>query len=63
LRQIFDATNSGAFYHRIQPGLQDAKSAMDDVSPENLIALKEAGLKYISDNQKELDSIIKQILE
>lgn len=62
LKQIFDATESGAFYHRIQPGLQDAKSAMDDVSPENLIALKEAGLKYISDHQKELDVIIQQIL-
>ncbi|MFT6216714.1 MAG: patatin-like phospholipase/acyl hydrolase [Roseivirga sp.] len=62
LKQIFAATESGAFYHRIQPGLQDAKSAMDDVSPENLIALKEAGLKYISDHQKELDVIIQQIL-
>jgi patatin-like phospholipase/acyl hydrolase len=63
LKQIFDATESGAFYHRIQPGLQDAKSAIDDVSPENLIALKEAGLKYISDHQKELDVIIQQILD
>ncbi|PIQ50396.1 MAG: patatin [Cytophagales bacterium CG12_big_fil_rev_8_21_14_0_65_40_12] len=63
LRQIFNAAESSAFYHRIQPGLQDAKSAMDDVSPENLIALKEAGLKYISDNQKELNTIIQQILK
>jgi len=62
LKQIFAATQSGPFYHRIQPGLKEASAQMDDVSSENLAALHQAGLQYISENQASLDAIIKQIV-
>lgn len=63
LKQIFDATSNGQYYHRIQPGLKEAKAQMDDVSDQNLKALHQAGLQYIAENQEQLDNIVKQILD
>ena len=62
LSQIFDATNNSDYYHRIQPGLGEANSQMDDVSAQNLTALHQAGLEYISSNQQALNKIVDQIL-
>lgn len=63
LGQIFDATKSSDYYHRIQPGLGEANSQMDDVSEQNLLALHQAGLQYVSSNQESLDKIVDQILD
>ena len=63
LRQMFKAVKHEDCYHRIQPSLHNANSQMDDVTPENLRALHEAGLVYISQNEDKINKIIEQILE
>lgn len=59
LREIFNATNSGKFYERINPFLGEAESAMDNASKENLQKLKEAG----EDNVKRYDKKLEEIAE
>ena len=63
LKQMFKAVKHEDCYHRIQPSLHNAKSQMDDVSPQNLKALHEAGLVYISNNEEKISKIIDKILE
>lgn len=63
LKQMFKAVKHADCYHRIQPSLHNAKSQMDDVSPQNLKALHEAGLVYISNNEEKISKIIDKILE
>ena len=63
LKQMFKAVKHEDCYHRIQPSLHNAKSQMDDVSPQNLKALHEAGLVYISNNEEKISKIIDRILE
>ncbi|WP_422355397.1 patatin-like phospholipase family protein [Roseivirga pacifica] len=62
LKQMFKAVKKQGSYHRIQPSLHNAKSQMDDVSPQNLNALHEAGLVYIANNEEKINKVIDQIL-
>lgn len=63
LKQMFKAVKHEDCYQRIQPSLHNAKAQMDDVSTENLKALHEAGLVYISNNEDKINKIIDMILE
>ncbi|MGA8854618.1 MAG: patatin-like phospholipase family protein [Christiangramia sp.] len=49
-------------YHRIQPKLVNADSAMDNAQKENLKALHEDGLITVADNKKELDAIVDKLI-
>ena len=62
LKQMFKAVKKQGSYHRIQPSLHNAKSQMDDVSPQNLNAVHEAGLVYIANNEEKINKVIDQIL-
>lgn len=57
LHQIYDAVDCKDQYLRIMPELNNASAEMDDVSSENIRALKEAGELAIETNLKELDRI------
>lgn len=62
LRQIFRVSKSEDYYHRIQFALNEEDSSMDDVRPSNLENLHQLGLDYVKNHQKELNTIIDQIL-
>jgi patatin-like phospholipase/acyl hydrolase len=62
LRKIWETTGTPGNYIRLEPSLYEAKSDMDDASAKNLMALKEAGLKFVSDNDKLLDSIVDKLI-
>lgn len=49
-------------YHRIQPKLINAESAMDNARKENLVALHEDGLLSIAENKPELDNIVDKLI-
>ena len=67
LRQIFDTLSKRdkADYYRFEPELGNANDEMDDASPKNLKALKEAAISFISksDINKQLDEISTKLLE
>ncbi|MCF8277012.1 MAG: patatin-like phospholipase family protein [Flavobacteriales bacterium] len=63
LEKLFDAGGNPSGYIRIEPELHNAKSEMDDASPENLAALKEAGIKFVSDNPDVIKGIIETLLD
>ena len=44
-------------YHRLEPTLLEASSEMDLATPENILRLKDAGLKFVDDNINLLDKI------
>ncbi|MDR6968490.1 hypothetical protein J2X31_002513 [Flavobacterium arsenatis] len=50
-------------YHRLSPNLVHASTEMDDTSPRNIKNLIQDGLKYVSENKKELDLIVKKIIK
>jgi hypothetical protein len=60
LRQIFAASQGR--YVRLEPCLHGADEAMDNACRENLLALYEAGLFYIEQNKKRLDSLVERLL-
>lgn len=62
LSQIFDAAGVPKQFVRIEPKLLHASSAMDDVSKENLAALKEAGQSAAREYDEELDRIVDMIV-
>ena len=62
IRQIYDAVNKPNQYVRISPDLGDANSAMDDASLKNLQALKKAGEKCATDNDKLLTEFAKLLV-
>ncbi|MGA9325617.1 MAG: patatin-like phospholipase family protein, partial [Salegentibacter sp.] len=49
-------------YHRIQPRLVNADSAMDNARKENLTALHEDGLLSIAEHKPELDEIVNKLI-
>ncbi len=55
LEQIFDSVGKKGQYVRIEPQLGQAEPDMDDATPENLMALKEAGEQCARDNAAILD--------
>ena len=66
LRQIFDTLSKQdkADYYRLEPSLGTANNEMDDASTENLKALEDAAIAYISNNDinKKLDEISTKLL-
>ncbi len=50
-------------YYRLEPGLSSADSGMDNVHPDNLEALHQAGLQFVSANEKELNRIAERLTE
>jgi patatin-like phospholipase/acyl hydrolase len=63
LQKLFGAGDNPSGYIRIEPGLHNASPEMDDASPENLAALKEAGNKFVSDNRDMIKGIVDTLLE
>lgn len=57
MKHIFDAINCSNSYYRINPDIGQASIEMDDASPENLKALKEAGLAAALKYDIELEEI------
>lgn len=62
LKQIFEAEDAGENYIRIQPELGMASSEMDDGSPKNLAALREAGTAAAEKNDQLLDQIAERLI-
>lgn len=62
LQQLFDVTDSSSNYYRLEPSRYHASADMDDASRKNLLALEEAGRKYIEDNIDYLDEIIDKLI-
>lgn len=62
LEKLFEAGGNADGYMRIDPGLHNAKSEMDDATPDNLAALKEAGNKFVSDNPEVIKKIVGALL-
>ncbi len=64
LLQLFKAEDVTKQYVRIDPELYTAKADMDDASPRNLAALKEAGTRAseLDDIQDKLDRIVKLLI-
>ena len=60
LEHLFDHASFN--YNRLDPCLHNADHAMDNVNPDNLQALHEAGLHYIEQNKEKLDTIIDQLM-
>jgi len=62
LKQIFDAVDGSQHYLRINAELQIAKPSMDDVSAENLNALKQEGELLAQRFDQQLDSLVDLLL-
>lgn len=64
LKQIFDTLDSADKddYHRVDPDIGLANPEMDDASPENMEALRQASKAYIAENQDELDVIVSKLI-
>jgi patatin-like phospholipase/acyl hydrolase len=60
--KLFDSEDCREQYIRIVPELYDVSHKMDDASAKNIARLKAAGNKYIADNSKQLDEIIKLLV-
>lgn len=50
-------------YYRLEPGLKEACSEMDEATPENINNLYQAGLTYVHDNLDMLEEIAQKILD
>ena len=57
LKQIYDAIELKPHYLRIDPDLGDASTEMDDATPDNLFALKEAGIACSEANANDLSEL------
>jgi len=62
LQKLFEAGGNPHGFVRVEPGLHNANADMDDASLDNLNALKEAGLKYVTDNYELIDDIAQELL-
>ncbi|NEN23102.1 patatin [Cryomorpha ignava] len=64
LMQIFDTMTPSDKndYHRVDPGIGLANPEMDDASPANMEALRQAAKAYIAENQNELDVIVSKLI-
>jgi patatin-like phospholipase/acyl hydrolase len=50
-------------YYRLEPGLKEACSEMDEATAENINNLYQAGLTFVHDNKAKLENIADAILE
>lgn len=59
LQQMFGTITppEQADYYRLEPDREPADAAMDNASPENMGKLREAGMRFVSDNEKLLDKL------
>lgn len=57
LKQIFDAFGHPENYIRIMPDLMGASEEMSNASPENISALKNAGIKAAEKSDSELERV------
>lgn len=62
LTQIYDAVGRPDQYLRISPGLGEAKPDMDDASPENLRALRDAGQEAAQNHVDELEGFARKLI-
>ncbi|MBN8683486.1 MAG: patatin-like phospholipase family protein [Chitinophagales bacterium] len=63
LMKLFKTLGVPQQYHRIMPDLGGASPEMDDVSPKNLDALRQAGIKCADDNDEKLDTIAAKLFD
>jgi hypothetical protein len=61
--QIFQSMGNKDQYIRINPDLLHAKPEMDNVQPDNLKALKEAGIYCAERHFEVLDKLASQVVE
>jgi patatin-like phospholipase/acyl hydrolase len=64
LKQIFGSVGKPDQYIRIEPELHNANADMDDASPKNLKALKEAGIRSAEseENDMKLNKVVELLL-
>ena len=65
LKQIYAAIGKPNQYVRIEPEIHNANSDMDDASPKNLTALKEAGMRNAEaeENNAKLEAIADMLIQ
>jgi patatin-like phospholipase/acyl hydrolase len=63
LKHIFDAIGCGDTYFRISPDIGNATIEMDDASPENLKALRDAGIAAAKLHDNQLEAIASFLVE
>lgn len=63
LRKLFKTIECADQYYRIMPELGNANPEMDDTSPKNLEALRQAGIKTSEVNEDVLEKIAKMLVE
>ena len=63
LRKLFKTIDCADQYYRIMPELGDSNPEMDDTSPKNLEALRQAGIKTSELHEDVLDKIALMLLE
>ncbi len=62
LHMLFEAGGSPDGFVRIEPGLHNASAEMDNATQDNLNALREAGIKYVTDNSELIDRIVNELI-
>jgi patatin-like phospholipase/acyl hydrolase len=64
LKMIYDALDPADRndYYRLQPSLGNADTHMDNATPENLLALSEAGKSFVASNQSALNEIVDKLI-
>lgn len=62
LKHIFDSEGVKDQYYRIEPSIGAADTSIDDVSAQNLQALKIAGEKSAEQHQRDLEDIADQLI-
>ena len=63
LKKIFQASNCGENYIRIDPPLCRADNSMDNVSKSNLEELENAGKDYIAKHLEQLDGVVNNLID
>lgn len=62
LRKIWETTDTPDDFIRLEPGLDEASSDMDDASPQNLKALHQAGKLFVEGNQVLLNKVVEKLI-
>ena len=63
LMKLFKTIDCSEQYYRIMPELGDANPELDDISPKNLEALRQAGIKTANLHEEKLEKIAKMLVE
>lgn len=65
LKQIYDTQpiDQKGDYHRLDPELGLADPQMDNASPKNMEALRQAAKAFIVQNKDEIDTIVKKLID